>query len=423
MAGRNLENAEARAARLAAKLAAVEELLDQHQRTVLEQVSKLEEKRRLLCESEQRYRSLFESSHDAIMTLEPPSWMFTSGNQATLTMFRVKGAEEFISCPHWKLSPERQPDGRASNEKAKEMIETAMREGSNFFAWTHKRLNGEEFPATVLLTRMERAGTERAGMEFLQATIRDVTELRQAEKALIRAARTAAVGTLSAGLAHQFNNLNMGILGYAQLAMTDPCIQKQTLGFLQEVCKSTARAKEIIDNLLAFTGQRVCEQKPGNLARLVDQTLELMTSDLVQRGIEVLKKLEPTPEIAMNAGEIGQVLLNLLMNANHSLVDRPVRRITIETGTASGWIWAKISDTGCGIPAAILSRIFAPFFTTKGEHATPGSPQESVRGTGLGLSVSLTLVARHGGEIRVASEVGIGSTFTVRLPVGGKGAV
>jgi PAS domain S-box-containing protein len=132
-----------------------------------------------LRENEERFRSLFESSRDALMTLEPPSWTFTSGNQATVEMFRARSVEDLTNYAPGDLSPERQPDGRLSAEKAKEMIEKAMREGSHFFEWTHKRINGEEFPATVLLTRME-----IAGRQFLQATVRDITERKRAEEAL-----------------------------------------------------------------------------------------------------------------------------------------------------------------------------------------------------------------------------------------------
>ena len=80
-----------------------------------------------------KYRHLYEKSRDAIMILEPPSWKFTAGNPAAIKMFKVKNEEEFVSCEPWKLSPERQPDGRASDEKAKEMIEKAIREGFNLF--------------------------------------------------------------------------------------------------------------------------------------------------------------------------------------------------------------------------------------------------------------------------------------------------
>jgi PAS domain S-box-containing protein len=132
-----------------------------------------------LASSELRFRTLFESSKDAIMTLEPPSWKFTSGNPATVKMFLAKDEADFVSRGPWDMSPERQPDGRLSGEKAKEMIEMAIRDGSNFFEWTHRRLDGEDFFATVLLMRVELP--EKI---FCQATVRDITEQRAAEENL-----------------------------------------------------------------------------------------------------------------------------------------------------------------------------------------------------------------------------------------------
>ena len=132
-----------------------------------------------LKDSEGKYRNLFESSRDALMTLAPPSWRFTSGNPAALALFRARDGAEFTACTPWDLSPARQPDGRVSEEEAREMIATALREGSHFFAWTSRRLNGEEFPSTVLMTR-----SELDGKPFLQSTVRDVGELRLAEEGL-----------------------------------------------------------------------------------------------------------------------------------------------------------------------------------------------------------------------------------------------
>ncbi len=147
-----------------------------------------------LRESEHRFRSLFDSSRDAVMTLEPPSWKFTSGNPATVEMFGARDAEHFVTLGPWELSPERQPDGRASAEKAKEMIETALRAGSHIFEWTHQRINGEAFPATVLLSRME-----ADGKVFLQATVRDITERKrvEAEKAVLLARNQVLVEALA----------------------------------------------------------------------------------------------------------------------------------------------------------------------------------------------------------------------------------
>jgi len=132
-----------------------------------------------LAESELRFRDLFESSRDAIMTLEPPSWKFNSLNRAALALFGVKSEAELVSLGPWDLAPERQPDGSSSSSKAKEMIETAVCNGSSFFEWVHKRLDGTEFVTTVLLTRME-----HDGKLFVQATVRDITDNKRSEDAL-----------------------------------------------------------------------------------------------------------------------------------------------------------------------------------------------------------------------------------------------
>lgn len=129
--------------------------------------------------SEEKYRGLFVGFRDAIMILEPPTWKFTSGNPATLEMFRAKSEAEFLSYEPWKLSPDLQPDGRASGEKAKEMIEKAMREGSNFFEWVHKRISGEEFFADVLLSKVVQDGNE-----FLLAVVRDISKRKNTEEKL-----------------------------------------------------------------------------------------------------------------------------------------------------------------------------------------------------------------------------------------------
>jgi len=130
-------------------------------------------------ESEEKFRGLFENSRDAFMILDPSTGKFISGNPATIEMFQVKDEAAFMSLGPWDLSPEQQPDGSVSVVKAKEMIETALRKGFHFFDWTHKRVHGEEFLATVLLTRI----TLRQ-KTIIHAIIRDITERKAAEIAL-----------------------------------------------------------------------------------------------------------------------------------------------------------------------------------------------------------------------------------------------
>jgi PAS domain S-box-containing protein len=121
-------------------------------------------------EGEEKYQALFESSSDAIMTLAPPTWKFTEGNPSAINMFKAKNGKDFASRAPWEFSPKYQLDGKLSSVKAKEMIGKAMKTGRNFFEWTHRRLNGEDFLATVLLTRLE-----IGGKKLLQATVRDIT--------------------------------------------------------------------------------------------------------------------------------------------------------------------------------------------------------------------------------------------------------
>lgn len=130
-------------------------------------------------ESERRYRALFDGAKDAMMILEPPHWQFTTGNPAVFEIFGVNSLDQFINLRPWELSPEYQPDGVPSKEKALAMIEKAMSQGSNFFEWVHKRYNGENFLATVLLNRIN-----VADKVFLLATVRDISRHRKTEEAL-----------------------------------------------------------------------------------------------------------------------------------------------------------------------------------------------------------------------------------------------
>ncbi|MGQ9652023.1 MAG: ATP-binding protein [Phycisphaerae bacterium] len=155
---------------------------EQLSQVLREEVNVREQELDSLPRGEQQYRMLFENSHDAVMTLAPPSWRFASANPAALRMFEAPDEAAFTAVGPWWVSPEFQPDGRPSGEKAKEMIETALRQGFHRFEWTHKRFGGQEFPAEVLLSRVE-----CKGRRFLQATVWDVTDRKRVEQAIAAA--------------------------------------------------------------------------------------------------------------------------------------------------------------------------------------------------------------------------------------------
>lgn len=190
---------------------------EQLQREIAEHM-RLEEAFRI---SALRYQLLFDSSRDALMTVAPPSWLFTTANQATLQMFGASSVGEFIALGPWNVSPESQPDGRLSSEKAQEMIAIAMREGSHFFEWTHQRLDGQPFNANVLLTRMAVGGDV-----FLQATVRDITERKQMERNLLeseerfrKAFQYSAIGMALVGLDGHWLKVNHAfcqMVGYSE---------------------------------------------------------------------------------------------------------------------------------------------------------------------------------------------------------------
>ena len=150
---------------------------------VAKDISKIKKTEEILRESEIKYKTIFDSSADAIM-LTMPEKGFIAGNAAAVKVFGCKDEKEFIAQSPASLSSQSQPDGQLSSMKAQKMMQIAMEKGINFFEWTHRRVNGEEFSATVLLTRMD-----LGGKKILQATVRDITERILSEKQLAKKLR------------------------------------------------------------------------------------------------------------------------------------------------------------------------------------------------------------------------------------------
>ncbi len=260
-------------------------------------------------------------------------------------------------------------------------------------------------PQGALLVGSERAGAFRhedwMALSVLARHVSAAWEVIEAYGQLVQSAKLAAVGQLAAGVAHELNNP----LGSIQLAL-DLCRRKQVAPELQRpleaACRSVDRAREIIRKLLYFSRESPSVPQPLEVNAVVREAWDLFRLQLEPAGVELELDLAEAPlRVLGQAGELVQVLGNLLLNALAAVKEGPVRQVRVRTWGGGGWVGLGVSDSGPGVPEAIRERIFDPFFTTRpvGE------------GTGLGLSVSRQIARRYGGSLEYREGV-----FELRLP-------
>ncbi|WP_373367371.1 sensor histidine kinase [Thermaerobacillus caldiproteolyticus] len=243
--------------------------------------------------------------------------------------------------------------------------------------------------------------------------INDITEKCRIEAQLLQSGKLAAIGEMAAGIAHELNNPLTAILGNAQLLLRSVPKDDRSYKLLSDIHSCGKRCKTIIQNLLTFSRQDEYMFEDCSVNEAVEQVLGLIGDQIKKQNIMIQKKLDDSIEfIEGNVQQIGQIILNLLINAKDALEDTniPNKVITIETRSIleneKHWVLLSVKDNGKGISTQHLQEIFNPFFTTK----RPG------KGTGLGLSVSLGIAEAHGGTIEVMSELGKGSQFILKLP-------
>ncbi len=259
------------------------------------------------------------------------------------------------------------------------------------------------------------------GEDELSDLARSINAMRaslvRSHGALVRSERLAAVGTLAGSVAHQFNNLNTGLLSYTELALARPELDDETRGYLEKIVNCILRSATITRGLLAFSGE--IQQAPifCRLNEVVKETLPLVSREITHYEIALESRLTEVPAVPMDPALIQQVTLNILLNAIHAVIGRHERRIFVKTDVVGQFVQLIVRDTGRGISAGDLPHLFTPFFTTKGKHAPRDSSLTDTAGTGLGLSVSHAIVAQHGGRIEVESTEGVGSTFIILLPL------
>lgn len=246
------------------------------------------------------------------------------------------------------------------------------------------------------------------------------SQLRQSQK-------LEAVGTLAGGIAHDFNNILGAILGYGELAQQSSAEGSAVRRYLDNVMHAAGRAKALVERILGFSRSGLGERVPVNVQYVMEETLELLAASM-PAGIRLERRFEAGNVAVMgDAIHLHQVAMNLCTNAMHAMerggvhagvlgldLDRvelsEPRLLSRGTLTAGSYVRLAISDTGSGIPPAVVERIFDPFFTTKrvGE------------GTGLGLALVHGIVTDLGGAIDVITQVGKGTRFEIWLPVSGE---
>ncbi len=260
------------------------------------------------------------------------------------------------------------------------------------------------------------SGDERS--EGWVLVMRDVTHQRKTEQRAQQQERLAAVGQLAAGIAHDFNNIMATIVLYSQMSAraegVPPLVQERLTTIYQQAIHAT----QLIQQILDFSRRAILERRPFDLLTLVEEQVKLLERTLPENIKIMFTHDDETYTINGSATSIQQVVMNLAVNARDAMPDGGalrfhLTRIHVDKTNAAAlglevgeWVRLTVTDTGSGIPSDILPHIFDPFFTTK----EPG------KGTGLGLAQVYGIVGMHGGQIRVDTRIGRGTTFTLHLP-------
>ena len=253
------------------------------------------------------------------------------------------------------------------------------------------------------------------GKPHILTITRDISEQKRVAEELARQRETlrqseklSAMGELLAGVAHELNNplaILMGRTALLENKIKDESIRDE----VSKIHTAADRCGRIVRTFLSMARQKAPVCEPSSLNDVVTSAIDLLGYGLHTSGITLVSRLDETlPEASMDADQIGQVIVNLLVNAQHVLTEQPQpRRIEITTGRQSGGVYCRVSDNGPGVTEEVKQRIFDPFFTT----------MDSTIGTGVGLSVSQSIAREHGGELRLESK-GQGASFMLWLPLG-----
>jgi len=358
-----------------------------------------------LRESEEKYRTIFESTGTATAIME---------EDYTIALANAEGEKLFGYSKEEVEGKMKWTDLVATADDLEKMKEyNRMR-----------RINPDAVPRRYECKIKNKKGEVKniiASVGVIPATRQsvasalDITERKQAEERekklqqeLYLASRLASIGRLAAGVAHEINNPLTGIVGFSERLLRENVEEKVRRG-LERIHNEALRAAKVIQNLLTFGRRLEPKKEYSDINDIVQKTLELRAYELKTSNIEVVLDLAPgLPRIVVDFQQVEEVFLNLILNAEQAMTETGRGgKLGIKTQKVRDYIRISFTDDGPGIPKEHLDKLFDPFFTTRGERG----------GTGLGLSVCHGIVVEHGGRIYIRSQPGKWATFFVELPV------
>ncbi len=362
-----------------------------------------------LQESERQYRTIVQTAPDVILSLNPKGTITTCND--AMTKITGYSLDEIIG-NHFSKLPF--------------LIVKEIPRYLKIFVSLLKR----KIPKPVEVQYVHKDGTLRwieihvgllegeSKISGIQVVGRDISERKREEEEkqrlqaqLIQSEKMAGVGTLTSGIAHEFNNLLQIMMGHAEFSQQTKRIEDMEEA-IDLILKASERVAKIIKDLLAFSRTGISEVKHHDIPELLESVFSLTENQLRKRNIDVLRKYHKMPPVEANKEEIQQVFLNMVTNARDAMFEKG-GTLEVEVKRHNKNVDIRFSDSGKGIKKRDLDKVFEPFFTTKGAVGR----DSKVQGTGLGLTVSYAIVKRHGGTIEVESEVDKRTTFTVTLPI------
>jgi len=364
-------------------------------------ISHLKRSQDELVSSEMKYRRIFEGSKDAILLIDCAGPV-RDVNQSGVELWGYGSREEFIQ--NLSLYNLFTKEAALNDFLARIEKDEFVKDYETVF----KKRDAREMNVLITATLRKEAGDHLRGYECI---VKDITERKRMEERIREADKLASLGQLAAGVAHEINNPLSIILGFTRLLAKKSSFDMQAKEDLETIHSNAESCKKIVEDLLNFSRQKRPQHREADMNQTIESIVTIVETQFHKDGITTVRDYDASiPPVTMDIDKMKQVYMNILMNAYQATDSGGSIRVSTHYDQAKDGIFTVFSDTGCGIPKNIQTRVFEPFFTTK----EPG------QGTGLGLAVCYGIIQEHHGEISFESEEGKGATFKIWLPLNSK---